>query len=285
MKAADPLRPRRPGGMGRGAMMALLVHAGLVLALAVGVSWRSSDPAGVTAELWAAVPEVAAPAGVAPPPPEPRPEPTPVAPPEPRTPPPPPKPEVNEADIALEKAKVEKARREREEKEARDKAEAQKKQREQAEKAEREKALKQAQAEKAKAEAAEKAEKAEAERVARLREDNLKRLMGQAGATGAPQSTGTAQRDAGPSASYAGRIVAKVKPNIVLTESVPATLRAEVEVRAAPDGTILGRRLVKSSGNKDWDEAVLRAIDRTETLPRDTDGRVPSLITIGFTPV
>jgi colicin import membrane protein len=285
MKAADPLRPRRPGGMGRGAMMALLVHAGLLGALAFGVSWRSSDPAGVTAELWAAVPEVAAPAGAAPPP-EPRPEPRPVTPPEPRTPPPPPKPEVNEAEIALEKAKVEKARREREEKEARDKAEAQKK-RELAEKAERdkaerEKALKQAQAEKARAE---KAEKAEAERLAKLREDNMKRLLGQTGATGAPQSTGTAQRDAGPSASYAGRIVAKVKPNIVLTESVPATLRAEVEVRAAPDGTILGRRLVKPSGNKDWDDAVLRAIDRTETLPRDTDGRVPSLITIGFTPV
>ena len=280
MKAADPLRPRRPGGMGRGAMMALLVHAGLLLALAVGVSWRSSDPAGVTAELWAAVPEVAAPAGATPPPPEPRPEPKPVAPPEPRTPPPPPKPEVNEADIALEKAKVEKARREREEKEAQKKRElAEKAERE---KAEREKALKQAQADKAKAE---KAEKAEAERVAKLREDNLKRLMGQTGATGGPQSTGTAQRDAGPSASYAGRIVAKVKPNIVLTESVPATVRAEVEVRAAPDGTILGRRLVKSSGNKDWDDAVLRAIDRTETLPRDTDGRVPPLITIGFTPV
>ena len=280
MKAADPLRPRRPGGMGRGAMMALLVHAGLLLALAVGVSWRSSDPAGVTAELWAAVPEVAAPAGATPPPPEPRPEPKPVAPPEPRPPPPPPKPEVNEADIALEKAKVEKARREREEKEAQKKRElAEKAERE---KAEREKALKQAQADKAKAE---KAEKAEAERVAKLREDNLKRLMGQTGATGGPQSTGTAQRDAGPSASYAGRIVAKVKPNIVLTESVPATVRAEVEVRAAPDGTILGRRLVKSSGNKDWDDAVLRAIDRTETLPRDTDGRVPPLITIGFTPV
>jgi len=287
MKAADPLRPRRPAGMGRGAMMALLVHAGLLGALAFGVSWRSSEPAGVTAELWAAVPEVAAPAGVAPPPPEPRPEPRPVAPPEPRTPPPPPKPEVNEADIALEKAKVEKARRDREEKEARDKAEAQKKQRELAEKAERdkaerEKALKQAQAEKAKAE---KAEKAEAERLARQREDNLKRLLGQAGATGAPGAQGAAQRDAGPSASYAGRIVAAVKPNIVLTESVPATLRAEVEVRAAPDGTIIGRRLVKSSGNKDWDDAVLRAIDRTEKLPRDTDGRVPSLMTIGFTPV
>lgn len=275
-RALDPLRPRRPGGMGRGAMFALVVHLGLLLALAIGVSWRSSEPTGVTAELWAAVPEVAAPAAVAPEVPpapvSPKPEPKP----EPKVEPPPPKPEVNEAEIALEKAKAEKAQRERierEEREAKAKIEALRKERELAQKLEREKAEKQARAEK------EQAARAEAQRKA-----NLERMMGQAGATGGPQSTGTAQRDAGPSANYAGRIVARVKPNIVLTESVPATLRAEVEVRAAPDGTIVGRRLVKSSGNRDWDEAVLRAIDRTETLPRDTDGRVPSVITIGFTP-
>jgi colicin import membrane protein len=276
--ALDPLRPRRPGGMGRGAMFALGVHVVLLIAIAFGVSWRSSEPSGVTAELWAAVPEVAAPAPVAPP----QPVPPKVEPkPEPKVEPPPPKPQVNEAEIALEKAKAEKARREQEElreREAKEKAEAQR-QRELAQKQEREKA------EKLEREKAARAEKAEAERVARLREENLKRLQGLTGATGAPQSSGSAQRDAGPSASYAGRIVARVKPNIVLTESVPATLRAEVEVRAAPDGTIIGRRLVKSSGNTNWDEAVLRAIDRTESLPRDTDGRVPSVITIGFTPV
>jgi colicin import membrane protein len=263
--ALDNLRPRRPGGMGRGAAMALVAHVGLVIAIAFGVSWRSSEPTGATAELWAAVPEVAAPAAVAPPIPTP-----PQARPEPKVEPPPPKPEVREAEIALEKAKAEKARREEQ-----DKADALAKKRaqEQAAKLEREKAAQAAQA-----------EKADAERLAKLREDQLKRIQGQAGATGGPQSTGTAQRDAGPSASYAGRIIARVKPNIVLTEAVPAAVRAVVEVRASPDGTIVGRRLVKPSGNKDWDDAVLRAIDRTEVLPRDVDGRVPSSIEIGFTP-
>ena len=55
-------------------------------------------------------------------------------------------------------------------------------------------------------------------------------------------------------------------------------------VRASATGTILARRLVKSSGNKDWDVAVLRAIDRTAELPRDTDGRVPPVLVITFTP-
>jgi colicin import membrane protein len=260
-QAMDPLRPRRPGGMGRGAMMALLVHAGLLVAIAFGVSWRSSEPAGVTAELWAAVPETAAPAAVAPPVPAPLPKP------EPKTEPPPPKPEVRDAEIALEKAKAEKAQREREALEVKARAEAEDKKRREQD---------------AKAKAA--AEKAEAEKLAKLREEQMKRMLGQAGATGAPQSTGSAQRDAGPSASYAGRIIARVKPNIVLTETVPATARAEVEVRAAPDGTIVGRRVVKPSGSKEWDDAVLRAIDRTEVLPRDADGRVPPTIIIGFTP-
>ena len=65
---------------------------------------------------------------------------------------------------------------------------------------------------------------------------------------------------------------------------MPAAISAEVEVRAAPDGTIVGRRLVKPSGNAIWDDAVLRAIDRTEALPRDVDGRVPSPMTLIFKP-
>ncbi len=267
----DPLRPQRPAGLGQGAMLALLVHGGLLVALALGVSWRASEPTGATAELWAAVPEFAAPAPVvqpatppAPPPPQvakPKPEPDPAA--------------LREAEIAVEKAKLERER----EREA--KAEADRKRQLAEQEAERKKLAEQ---EAQRKKLAEKAEKAEQERIEKLRQDNLKRMAGQAGATGAPTATGTAARDAGPSASYAGRIVARVKPNIVLTESVPPTLRAEVEVRAAPDGTIVGRRLVKSSGNKDWDDAVLRALDRTEILPRDVDGRVPSPITIGFTP-
>jgi colicin import membrane protein len=57
-----------------------------------------------------------------------------------------------------------------------------------------------------------------------------------------------------------------------------------VEVRSQPDGTISSRRLVKSSGNAAWDEAVLRAIDRTGSLPRDTDGRVPSPMIVVLRP-
>ncbi len=55
-------------------------------------------------------------------------------------------------------------------------------------------------------------------------------------------------------------------------------------MRAAPDGTIVGVRILHSSGNPAWDDAVVRALHKTDTLPRDTDGRVPPSLVIGFRP-
>lgn len=276
----DNLMPQRPGGMRKGTAMALLVHVGLLIALAFGVSWRSQTPAGVSAELWAAVPQIAAPPAVEP---KPVPKPTPApAPTPPKVEEAPPKPSVNEAQIAIEKEKAERKLREQREQQERERKEQQERERRDQERIEREKAEKLAAQKQRELEI--KRQKEEEARQARQREENLKRMLGQAGGTGAPNATGTAARDAGPSASYAGRIIARVKPNIVLTDEVPGNPSAIVELRCAPDGTIVGRRLVKSSGNREWDEAVLRAIDRTEVLPRDTDGRVPSSVEITFKP-
>src|SRR5215510_12242996 len=105
----DNLMPQRTGGMGRGTAMALLVHVGLLIALAFGVSWRSQTPAGVSAELWAVTPQVAAPPAVEP---KPVPAPTPPPPaPAPKVVEEPPKPTVNEAQIAIEKEKAERKQR------------------------------------------------------------------------------------------------------------------------------------------------------------------------------
>ena len=79
-------------------------------------------------------------------------------------------------------------------------------------------------------------------------------------------------------------MAAKVKPNIVYPDAISGNPRAEVEVRTAPGGDIISARLIKSSGNKAWDDAVIRALQKTETLPRDIDGRVPSDLVIGFRP-
>jgi colicin import membrane protein len=296
LKRQDNLMPQGPAGIGKGTALAILVHVGLLIALAFGVAWRSQTPAGVSAELWAAVPQTAAP----PPDPAPKPAPTPT-PPQPAPPPKaeePPKPSQAQIDaqIAIEKERAERKQRElreqqqreqerkereRLEREKAEKLALEKAEREKAERLEREKAEKLAAQKQAELEA--KQRKEEAARQARLREENLKRMLAQAG-TGAPGSTGAAARDAGPSASYAGRIIARVKPHILFTDDVPGNPEARVEVRCGPDGTIVSRRLVKSSGSKEWDEAVLRALDRTGQLPQDVDGRVPPSIEITFRP-
>ncbi len=276
----DALIPHSPDGMGRGLALALAVHVLLIVALAFGVSWRSSNPAGVEAELWAAVPQIGAPRAVAPEPPPPQPVAKPV-------PPPPPQPKVetpskqDDAQIAIEKAKREETKR-KEEQQRRDEELKRQKEEQQRKQAEAEKAQ-QEKAKKAQAQAEQKQREAQTAAAEAARKDQLRRISELAG-DGPANSTGTAARTAGPSANYAGRIKARILPNIILTDTVSGNPQATVEVRAAPDGTIIGRRLTRSSGVPAWDDAVLRAIDKTEVLPRDTDGRVPSSIVIDFRP-
>ena len=117
-------------------------------------------------------------------------------------------------------------------------------------------------------------EKLEEQRLAKQRQENLDRMRNMAGGS-STTATGTAAQSSGPSAGWAGRVRARVKPNIVFTDDVAGNPEAIVRVRLAPDGTIVSKSLVKSSGTKAWDDAVLRALDKTEVLPRDVDGRVP----------
>jgi colicin import membrane protein len=134
--------------------------------------------------------------------------------------------------------------------------------------------------------------KEETKKLEELRQQNLKRMAGLAAnpSNGAPsgngdaRSTGTAAQSSGPSAGYGGKIRARIKPNITFTDTIAGNPTAEIEVRTSPDGTIISRKLTQTSGVKSWDEAVLNAIDKTEVLPRDTDGRVPSSLVISFRP-
>lgn len=302
-------------GLVRSVTLALLAHLVLLGILAAGVAWKRETPmVAVQAELWASVPVEAAP--VAPEPPEPMPTPAPEPKPEPPLPAaPPPKAEApaptppKPVDIVLAKEK-ERLRKEKElkdaqlaQKEAQRKAQleqqrkdelAQEKQRldkerqaklAKAQQAERDK--EQQAAEQAKKDAAAKQAKDQAKRIEEMRAQQLKRMAALAGAAPANSGSGgngSAAKSAGPSSSYASRVVGKIKPNITFTETISTNPRALVEIKTAPDGTIVSSRLLQSSGLKSWDDAVLNAILKTETLPKDLDGRVPSTLEIGFRP-
>lgn len=287
--------PPQPGLL-RAFVLAVLAHLLLVLMLTQGLRWqRETQDAAVEAELWSSVPVEAAP----------KPVPAPPAPPAP--PPEPPKPVVKappqpdpqalrDAQIALEREKARRAEEERKQaelerqREERRKAAAEAKKKHEEELAKK-KLEEQKIAEAKRKEAEEKKRREQQqreEREAKLREqirkDSMSRMQDMAG-TGGPNSAGTAARSAGPSKSWAGRVIARVRPNIVYTELASGNPEAVVEVRMAPDGTIVGKRLKKSSGNRSWDDAVLRALDKTEVLPRDPEtGRVPGSAELVFRP-
>jgi colicin import membrane protein len=112
----------------------------------------------------------------------------------------------------------------------------------------------------------------------------MQRMLGLAGATGAPTATGSALQSAGPSADYIGRIKGRIRPNVSFPDTLPGNPAVEIDIRLAPDGRILSSRITKRSGVSEWDDAVLRAIERTEVLPRDESGKVPPAMTIVYRP-
>lgn len=298
----------------RAIILALVAHALLIAALTWGVRWkRDGDDDAVEAELWSATPQVAAPR-VAPPAPAPAPTPAPPPPPPPPPPPqatrPPPPAPAPAPDIALEREKKlreQKEQREREleqqrqqekkrqeaqraaqekkekELEAKKREEAEERQKELKEQKERQQKL----AEQKKREDAQKAQaqKAQAEKD---RQENLRRMLGQAGnadQTTGPRS-GKGQGAGGPSAGYAARIAAAVRPNITYpdAETVAGNPAAEFVVNLAPDGTIVGVKLSRSSGNPSWDEAAERGLHKTGKLPRDVDGRIITPLIVSLRP-
>ncbi len=310
----------KPPGRWRAITLALVMHVALFLFFWIGIRWQSETPLTVEAEIWDPQYKEAAPL---PTPPQPQPEPDPVV--EPPKPQPviEPKPvapkvidepKLDKPDIALQKEKEKKRKEEQEKQEKADKLKAEK------EKAEREK---KEQAEKDKAER-EKKEKLEAEKQKKLKEDkqkeeeakkkadaekqaadkkkqqqaaadakaaearrqeDLKRMMGQA--TSATGGTGTAEKSQGPKGSpnYANKLRAKIRSNTVFDNSgVSGNPAGEYTVELFPDGTVRSVRVNKPSGVPGFDEAVRTAIMKSQPFPADADGKVPSSFTFTHYP-
>ncbi|MEP6503627.1 MAG: energy transducer TonB [Betaproteobacteria bacterium] len=247
-------RPPQSEDWGTGVTISIVAHLTLIGALVWGLHWKSSpDAIPASAELWAAVPEAAAaPPVEAPPPPPVVQAPVPAPPPPVEAPKPP--------DIVVEKVPEKKK----------------------PEKPKPEPPPKPAKVEPTPAPPPPPKDKLDAKQLAKLHDENVKRMLGQMNAP--TDAVGTAARTAGPSANYWGRVIAQLKRNMVLTDSISGNPGVEVEIHCAADGTIISRRITHSSGSQAWDDAVIRAIDRTGTLPRDTDGKTPSTIPIFWHP-
>ena len=70
---------------------------------------------------------------------------------------------------------------------------------------------------------------------------------------------------------HTGKIISKIRRNIVMPPDVVDDARAEFSVTLLPGGTVLSARLTRSSGNAAYDNAVERAILKSQPLPLPVD--------------
>jgi colicin import membrane protein len=226
----------------------LIAHLGLVAFLVIGISWNSSTPAGIEVELWDSTQQVETPPAS-----------------ELKT-------EMKEevADIVVKKKPVEKEVvkeppkpvKAAPPKEVPKKVEPPKKV-----EAPKPAALTPAQI------------KANAEADKR-REANIASLRGMAsndGGTGGSVGSGVGGGGNAPP-GWSDKVIKKVRANITFNaDSFKGNKQTVIQVRLAPDGAILSRTMTSSSGDNAWDQAVLNAIDATQSLPRDDNGQFPTL--------
>ena len=131
-------------------------------------------------------------------------------------------------------------------------------------------------------------EQAQSDKLRKDARERALKLAGTAAATsagsGSANSSGSAAQSAGPSASYGAKVVAAIRPNISTIKELSASLTAEYDVYTDASGKIMSARIRKRSGDAYWDDAALNAILKTERLPFDENGRVPSPMTISLRP-
>jgi colicin import membrane protein len=247
---SDYNRKRREPGRIAAIILAVLVHAAFLMLLVFGVSWQSSKPEPVQAELWSRLPPIKVAA--------PEPEPVPVPPkPEPPKPEPPkvePKPEPPQptrAEIEL-KNKLEKQHKEKLEREKRELEDKKKKQDEAKKKREAEEKMK--------------------------KEEEAKKLAQEKADAAAKKATADkAQAEAAVRQAVMDDWINKIKMLVKSRANVPETVTGEpvieVRLKLLVNGVVFEAQIAKASGNRVYDDAVERAIAgiRQWPVPSDPD--------------
>ncbi|HZZ06735.1 cell envelope integrity protein TolA [Paraburkholderia sp.] len=136
---------------------------------------------------------------------------------------------------------------------------------------------------KAQADAAAQAKKLDAERRARLAQ-----MQGSAGESSsgnglAKSGTGSGSGGTATSPGYADKVRRVVRPNISWGGETEG-LETVISVRCSPTGTLLDAQISRSSGNQAWDDAALRAVQRSNPMPQDIDGKTPTSFKITLRP-
>jgi colicin import membrane protein len=114
-------------------------------------------------------------------------------------------------------------------------------------------------------------------------------MQGMAGGTSSSSNglgkSGTGSGSGGTAASpgYADKVRRAVRPNISWGGETEG-LETVISVRCSPTGTLLNASVSRSSGNAAWDAAALRAVQRSDPMPLDTNGKAPESFLITLRP-
>lgn len=251
-------------GKWQSAALAAGMHLLLGLFLFYSVRWQTSQPAAVQVELVGSLPPIEAPVRPPPPPPEPvvekQPEPV-VEPP----PPPPPKP-----DIALKEPPKPKTPPKVEPKPVPKPVE-KKPEPKPEPKVEKKPEPKPVPPDNRRE--IEQQEKLFKESLARESADQMRRQAAQEADLMAKLAADGARSKA--RETWAGRISAKVKPNVVVPPGVSGNPEAVVAIALLPNGEVVGEpKMRQSTGNAALDAAILRAIVKSSPLPKPEDPAV-----------
>jgi colicin import membrane protein len=217
-------------------LLTLLMHAVFFALMYLGVNWQVKQPQGMEVELWSELPENTHP--LAPPPPAPLPAAEPA------------KPKAAEKATPPAKADIELTDKTKKKTEAKKPAKPEPKKK--LTKAQQQRIQEDMQASEKEAEAA--ASQAQAENKAK-----------------AAQSAKAQAAIKSEVEKYRGLISAKIRSRIVMPPDVPDSALAEFEVTLLLTGEVLDKKLVKSSGNAQYDEEVERAILKAQPLPLPKD--------------
>ena len=247
-------KPIKTESTARAFSYSMLAHLALIAMFTIGINWRTSAPGGVEVELWDSTPVVE------------------------RTETPPPAPMKEEvADIAVKKKPVEKEPPKKEKEVVKEppkpaKAAPPKEVPKKVEPPKKVEAPKPAALTPAQIKANAEADK--------RREANIASLRGLAandGGTGGTVGSGVGGGGNAPP-GWSDKVIKKVRANITFNaDSFKGNKQTVIQLRLAPDGAILSRTMTSSSGDNAWDQAVLSAIDATQSLPRDDNGQFPTL--------
>ncbi len=250
----------RTGGNGKAIALAVLMHLLLAAFLFFGIRWQSSPPAVIQAELWSAMPQVAAP------------RPRPVPPP-PKVEAPKPEPKVVEEPPKVKPDIVEKAPVKVEPRKKKEPV-----------KVEAPKPQPRPEPTPPKVETRQKPEPAKPAKPAvdappRAPSD-LSSLLASAHSEGAGkdrQTSGPRGRD-----GYIARLVTAIRSQMRYPANSPGNPAATLRIEQLPNGEVVNVTIVNSSGVPAFDAAVERAIRAASPLPRDEQGKVDRVLDLTY---